>query len=318
MNPEEHLAIRVRARYRLAFPIDAKALAGKFADIIEENLPENVDAIVLHRSASMSRPQILLDPDRPPSRKLFTVAHEIGHLIIPWHVGTIACHIDRHLSFSNRLYAATEAEANRFASALLMPSDWVKMVVSTTSSNFDQIYDEFQKIGVSKIAATLRLVQFLPAGFIFAICDEYGSVDFAGSSPDTRAGAPERHQVLDSSAFDRDASFRWSKKSIFWWRFSGYAAPSFNPNDTDAKTLLREIVSDADPGRQDKIYKQIMSITGAANGTKQFKGEGELYNLFVQRFVGRTDIDQAVQVHPRLKEYLWKRAHELIANSHKN
>jgi hypothetical protein len=322
MTPEENLATRVRLRYKLPFPIDVVLLARTFADLEEDNLPANVDAIVLHEGPSRARPLILLDPRRPPTRKLFTIAHEVGHLVIPWHVGTMACHVDRRLSFPDRLYASTEAEANRFASALLMPSDWVREVVKATPLAFDPIYDEFRKIGVSKIAATLRLVQFLPEGYVFAVCDEHGVVDFAGTSPESRVSPPSRGSVLDASSFDRDASIRWtgeasSKQSIFWWGFSEIATPPLIVENMDAKSLLKEIVSAVDPSIREKLYKQISSITGAARGSRKLGSSAELYNLFVQRFVGRTDVNVAVQNHPRLKEYLLVRAIELFATAPK-
>lgn len=64
------------------------------------------------------------------ARRRFTISHEIGHLKIPWHGGSIACHIDEGgASVSGDQYLR-EGEAHRFASELLMPTEWMRMVIA--------------------------------------------------------------------------------------------------------------------------------------------------------------------------------------------
>jgi Zn-dependent peptidase ImmA (M78 family) len=58
-------------------------------------------------------------------RRRFTVAHELGHFLIPSHEGNRQCTAgDLRESRRDNDHRRREAEANRFASGLLMPRDW--------------------------------------------------------------------------------------------------------------------------------------------------------------------------------------------------
>lgn len=64
-----------------------------------------------------SQAVILLEPDRPRERKRFTIAHELGHILLG-HVGKCEL-VSREPSGSDSLI---EHEANVFASRLLAPA----------------------------------------------------------------------------------------------------------------------------------------------------------------------------------------------------
>jgi Zn-dependent peptidase ImmA (M78 family) len=56
-------------------------------------------------------------------RRRFTIAHEIGHFLIPWHDASAQCAIaDMGILRSRDTRKSKEAEANRFAAALLTPT----------------------------------------------------------------------------------------------------------------------------------------------------------------------------------------------------
>lgn len=64
------------------------------------------------------RPLILVERGLSLTRKRWTIAHELGHCLLPGHIGKLA---------RNGHTGKIEREANRFAAELLMP---VKMVAS--------------------------------------------------------------------------------------------------------------------------------------------------------------------------------------------
>jgi len=68
---------------------------------------------------------ILCRPGVPSGRRRFTIGHELGHFLIPTHVGNQKC-TQVHLSERGFATAAQrrEAEANRFAAGILMPKLW--------------------------------------------------------------------------------------------------------------------------------------------------------------------------------------------------
>ena len=58
-------------------------------------------------------------------RRRFTVAHELGHFLLPAHQGNRQCTAaDLRESKRDTDHQRVEAEANRFAAGLLMPRDW--------------------------------------------------------------------------------------------------------------------------------------------------------------------------------------------------
>jgi Zn-dependent peptidase ImmA (M78 family) len=142
---EVNMARRLLQKQRLTPPIDVLALIQQYADVIFRPIPiEKVDGVCLDLKVAGKRPRVIVNSNKPKRRQVFTLAHELGHIIIPWHVGTIpdiinfspeelhelpAEYIASALTDLGR-YSQTEREANRFASELLMPEQWVKDQIS--------------------------------------------------------------------------------------------------------------------------------------------------------------------------------------------
>lgn len=66
---------------------------------------------------SVKQKTIYVDPDLEPTRKRFTVAHEIGHKVLPWQDGSF--HADDQYTLSRDTRVEFEREANAFAGELL-------------------------------------------------------------------------------------------------------------------------------------------------------------------------------------------------------
>lgn len=109
----EDIAERVRLELRVApgpIPSMTRILESVGVVILQRPLPPKVDALV--DSLPGSAPIMLLSNELLGGRQRFTEAHELGHLVM-----------HNALSFS---YEALEAQANRFASAFLMPKREIK------------------------------------------------------------------------------------------------------------------------------------------------------------------------------------------------
>lgn len=107
-------------------------------------------------SESGTRWGIYVDRRASPQRRRFTAAHELGHYLV---------HRRRHPDGFRCDEAAVDArdgreierEADRFASALLMPLDDFRLRIPRKSAaDFDLLGDCAERYGVSLIAATLR------------------------------------------------------------------------------------------------------------------------------------------------------------------
>lgn len=68
------------------------------------------------------------------SREVFTLAHEIGHVIL--HMDAGISFTDDNFTISGRITDEKEQEANYFAACLLMPSDDVARFLDLEISNF--------------------------------------------------------------------------------------------------------------------------------------------------------------------------------------
>jgi IrrE N-terminal-like domain len=86
---EINLAQRVVARFNLSPPVDAAIVVERYADLEYCTIPFRVDGICLDLKRIGKRPTIIINVDQPSRRRRFTLAHELGHVLIPWHRGSV-------------------------------------------------------------------------------------------------------------------------------------------------------------------------------------------------------------------------------------
>jgi hypothetical protein len=91
---------------------------------------------------------------REASRKRFTIAHEIGHFVIPHHrlLGNV-CDERQIERFEKKLYRP-ELEANDFAAELLLPSAVLRTRFNLSAPSLDQISAVASEFGTSLTATT--------------------------------------------------------------------------------------------------------------------------------------------------------------------
>jgi len=147
-------------------------------------IPFEIDGISANLKKIGVQPSIIVNSKRPRKRQRFTLAHEIGHVLIPWHMGTIfdITDIDSSSAVS---YWQMEAEANAFAIELLMPSYWVQELILQNKNIAEVTLEIINRTDVSAIAATLRLRSELPPNYIFIVVDKDGVVTYSGRSDGT-------------------------------------------------------------------------------------------------------------------------------------
>jgi Zn-dependent peptidase ImmA (M78 family) len=98
---------------------------------------------------------------REESRKRFTLAHEIGHFVLPGQQEASApCKQQRIENWGADLYRP-ELEANRFAAEILMPRGLMAEFVQSEPS-LDSIRSIAQLCGTSLTASAVRLITLTP------------------------------------------------------------------------------------------------------------------------------------------------------------
>ena len=315
MIPERNIAQRLLQRHSLSPPIDVEVFARHYADIEDELLPNGVDGILYY--PPQKRPLIILDTSQHPNRRRFTIAHELGHIFIPWHVGTIGCHADQP-TLGDDPYWQCEMESNSFASELLMPSRWLQSIVdSSIKKTMAAIMQEVRTAKTSDGAICIALCQILPPGYLFAEVSKDGTVLLSALSKGTAVHALSRGQQIPDE-FGHGVSTRESivsgSKIIHWWHFER-GPVSFDDISESSSEILNAILRRhySEPNLV-KIRQQINGIIGSANNSFRSSLPEDLFHCFRDRFVGRPSLRLVIQ-DPLFDRFLRAKSLEVAARA---
>lgn len=102
---------------------------------------------------------ILVAKGRSSERRRYSIAHELGHFLIPSHRPSRSCSFECSLSDLHLLdpkdrdrRKRVESEANRFAAHLLMPPDQIRARIRRGDSTLEAVVAMSREFGVSKEA----------------------------------------------------------------------------------------------------------------------------------------------------------------------
>ena len=153
------------------FPVDVQQLALEYTNQCFPDSPitriqgERIDGFEGMLKANKSKTKWLIvynDGNGSEGRQRFTVAHEFGHYMVHRELqDEFACH-DDEISTGERSKRDIEAEADQFASTLLMPFDDFRRQVNGQPISFDLIGHCADRYGVSLTAAALRWIDIAP------------------------------------------------------------------------------------------------------------------------------------------------------------
>lgn len=135
-------------------PVPVEDIANRMGlEIVEFPFHEKISGLLKKEEGIIG-----VNKGQHPVRRRFTIAHELGHFLLGHDIekGVDDDIIDDTF---DKPYPQ-EREANLFASALLMPSDWVKKHFKAQGSGLSKIdLDKLSRaFGVSKQAMTIRLL----------------------------------------------------------------------------------------------------------------------------------------------------------------
>jgi hypothetical protein len=155
-------------------PVDVEAIATKRAHVVQQEMPDEISGMLIPLQSEVGgkRWVIAVNEDHAPVRKRFTIAHELGHLILH---GYTTPHADRTYRIRMRDHASSdgsvieEIEANQFAAELLMPRAYLIRrldeeefeYVSSDGEGSRQLSTLARELGVSDQALSIRLSTLL-------------------------------------------------------------------------------------------------------------------------------------------------------------
>jgi Zn-dependent peptidase ImmA (M78 family) len=158
---------------RAKVPVPVEKIARKYAQLFRETLPDDVSGMLVPLSTERKpRWAIVVNASDPPVRQRFTIAHELGHLLIHKY---LTPHADGRyqVRFRNERSASgsvrEEIEANQFAAELLMPEREVRrLAVRFRLDVLDQSRD---KEAVKKLIDAAKRFQVSAQALSFRIAN---------------------------------------------------------------------------------------------------------------------------------------------------
>ncbi len=143
-------------------PVPVEKLARKYAQIVRESLPSDISGMLVPLASTdeKSRWAIVVNANDAPVRQRFTIAHELGHLLIHRY---LTPHADGRyqVRFRNEKSASgsvrEEIEANQFAAELLMPERDVRHLAIRL--RLDVLDSDADKEAVRKLMSAARRFQ---------------------------------------------------------------------------------------------------------------------------------------------------------------
>ena len=314
-HPEERMAARLVERLGLTPPIDVEALCRGFATLSFKDFPTEIDGLCLDLKVRGKRPKVWVSKNMPTVRKRFTLAHEIGHIIIPWHAGTIVDDIEMPRSLERGKYREMETEANRFAAELLMPSSWVTALAERSDHVAGLMHSIHQIADVSLPAAFLKAGKYGKPGFIGAqVKDDI--VIRSVRTPETNSRTIEYGTVIsnvDMAAAHEPKIMSGSNINYYWWQIRQILDDP-GTNIPAWRDTLETILSEIPPEFRPKTRASINAIIAGGIGKEP---KGAPVNLIYRRGV-ETAQNRATESmwvsyvisHRSFRDYILGRARE--------
>lgn len=322
---ERRLASLLIKKHNLAPPVDIEKLAGHYAKVFVGPVSTEADGACF----SLKTPDatiVVNSSNKSIKRMRFTLAHELGHVLIPWHVGDF---LDEDVAAET--VAVYESEANRFAAELLMPFEWVLGTLSDSDNDLPrQIRLIATSANVSFFAALIRYFDLAPSNRMYALCSSDGVVISARKTSGTLVHLPERGTIISPSKDANKPSYPFKRewcepqtdgKLLYLWTTST-SLKSDKPAQGNWRQLLKGIFDDIgfDEAEQKQLWGKVAGVMAAANSDCKSRHIEEVVGLINYR-MDRRSRDSAefrsIVNHPDYKQMIASRATEMLVSKDK-
>lgn len=224
------------SRENLIPPVDVEGLLrARVASVERADWPfHGVDAVAMRSGTQDQDVQVFIRATSNLMRERFTLAHELAHVLIPWHLLRPDCAIgDGRLDLKG---TSIENEADVFASCVLVPDRWLDDLFPLHRGDMTLVLGHLSAAEVSTQAAVLALRRYLLAGWVF----EIPRICWTVSTPGTAVSDFANRAQQTGSALLNGERVSW-----FDLRPKSGHIPSRAPGDTrsDHEILLTAIAS---------------------------------------------------------------------------
>lgn len=320
------LAATLVDRFGLVPPIDVDTLTREWADISEEPWPfSGCDAVVVDLVSD--RPMIFVRTGVHPRRRLFTVAHELGHVVMGWHLGyaggRLVCspssdqfdlappeHDDG--AESDRRQLAHEGEATRFASYLLAPERHIQAAIDT--QDMREVLAAVDQTGMSTQAGLIRLRASLQPGFAFTYVDHDKTTKVVTSPGTAPLGWHAGHdpEALSRLAFDSGRK-TVGGRVVRWFRLTEFSEVMAVADPRSTTQLLRSAIAAgvADASRHNALFQSMNGVAGGSLSSERATTAEQALAILRHKFAFSDRPEYSLVIgHPDFERYLHRKAHE--------
>jgi hypothetical protein len=144
------------AELRVSGPANARTIAAQLQLDVNELDVKGFDGALVRAKGTPFGAIIVRDSIRESGRKNFTVAHEIGHFVLPGHENADLVCTSAEVGNWSDSSKELEREANEFAAELLMPDVVVRQIVGASEPSLGLIEKIASSCGASLSAAAWR------------------------------------------------------------------------------------------------------------------------------------------------------------------
>lgn len=307
MIPVEKMAARLLSRHKLQPPYDLDALVEKYGSVEYLRFPFNADGVTLG-IGGQDRPQVLINKSIPKTRQVFTLAHELGHIIIPWHTGTIVSHIGATQADND--YREMESEANEFAAELLVPASWLLELQQSVFFAQKLFETVLENSGVSRDAALIKIFNTLTIPMLCVQIDSNGDCikQYRTSSAPFPANTSLKNLTNESvfSTANTEELFSLGDRRYKSWIFD--CRTSIVENDRRSwREILTQILSETG---SEGLLASVNAVLGSGYHSLRRNPEAEICARILQKYDTRAGFKRIV-AHPLFPQYVVKRVKEL-------
>lgn len=220
-NYPEQYAQDIVSSFDLTPPIDLTKICEKLDIRINYESLHSIEALLI---ISSGKKNIIIDNSRSlyPQRERFTIAHEIGHYIIPWHENLQQC--DKIVNFESN--DEVEKQANDFASELLVPKSNLLEDIKDKKVTLSLIKSLAKQYDVSLVVMARRVLEYTDTEAVVLIYYSNGkkyiqmkSKTFKEELKDGRITKSSAHKLLTS--YNTSAEIKDVLESSIWFKENG-------------------------------------------------------------------------------------------------
>nr|VFJ90647.1 MAG: protein of unknown function (DUF955) [Candidatus Kentron sp. H]VFJ91759.1 MAG: protein of unknown function (DUF955) [Candidatus Kentron sp. H]VFJ98389.1 MAG: protein of unknown function (DUF955) [Candidatus Kentron sp. H] len=302
------MAQRLLARHALEPPFDLDGLVEKYAVIDRRRIPFSADGISISIDGT-KKPEIIINTIHPKTRQKFTLAHELGHIIIPWHTGTILSHTTYLGADVRWEYREMESEANRFAAELLLPTRWIGGKFREADSISEFLHSILSDSGASKEAAFIKVFDTLESRIVLAELDENNEC----VKPFATRNAPYTQTLYGIDLINDPPFATESKIEEFNLYGKHYISWEFIDSEIELtdhrpwRDVLDQIMMDCDAKN---IQPSINAVLPAVYQMNKEKPIREICSKVIMAYEGRDKFKYIIN-HALFSQYVIKRVNEL-------